>query len=384
MKKNKRIVLLSVFIIIVIALMTSLFILTQNNKSNKLSLEKFTKIVTEFDYEDNVTIKKTSSNNRTPIIIKLSKLKKSISNDLSDDTKTIYFEEKNDSFYKYYYEDNKWKRKEEKESSSLAFNNFNLRKYINIYNSFKVSKDSYLYTLDKYIDNDEYSNIELIIKDNKIKKYAYEISDIKYEYEFSYYDNTIIDLPQEYSDVYDKLSYDMLNTLLNNTTKVANFMAVSLYKDTINGVEYDTKATIYKTDSSKQYIEIIDSSASYQYLYQISGLVEKQYEYINYEWILKKEEPSLVSQYDQYSLLPVNLIIKNYEKISYNEFGSSYTILDITIDDLEYSELYFIVDNERITYISMKYNYTLDNVNHEVSYIIEFSDFNNITFDDIN
>lgn len=378
---KKKLIIFSSLIFLILTITTIVFIIiNQENKYEKISYEKFSSMLMKCDTSNNVTIEENINDNLTHNIYKIDNNKYSIKAINSTDNETIYYKKSSNILYKYYYDDSKWLRKQESENSLYRIN-LDLIKFEFFYDSFQFNeKDNEYYLIS---DDTNLKNIKLTFKYDNVYSYEYNDNTNYYKYIFTYYNSTKITLPSVYSDIYDKASEDGWELMLSNTINTKNFSFTSIKEKKENETIVSSYALIGKVDGNKKILTEIKSGDTTDYFYTIENQEEIIYKNENAAWNIIEVKQTEIEEYNQFSMLPIQLLKENYTNMTFNEYASSYEVENVIYNNSKYEKISLFIENGLIVYISLKYKDLFSNDNIYYIEIIDFDDFSNTKIDEI-
>ena len=364
-----------VFFISIIFLASLVGCSSNNSKVEfDLSYDEFSDILGSFESVSNVTItEQNSSNSDEARIIKFDSNYIAI-NGLNDNATSCVFYE--DLEYIYYFESDIWKRRLLLNDEIDYIPKFDFEKYIAQYSSFTYDKENSIYSLKKCNVDEDYSNIKITIINNEILGYSFQQNNVEYKYSFYDYNETSVTLPASYSDVYNRFSLVEWYDLLSTTVNIANFTSTTGYIDKIDEEIYEQYTSISRFDRANQVKSITIENSTSKYYHRIINENEEIYKYENEEWVLQNVAPIDALIFTQFDLLPIQILISNYDNTSFNEYVNSYTITNVSHENKNYSNITIVVENEAINHITMMYTYMLDDVLHNVIKVIYFTNIN--------
>lgn len=382
MSKRNKIILIVLAAIVVITsfIIMTIFIIDNRSddpkilpKDDRITNEQFSSALRDCDNANDVTIKEECLTDNTGRIIKYDLDEYSIEKiDNKDSNSVIYYKNSKDIYYKYYFESPGWRRKEIDEAALDYIINLNISKYSDLYKSFTYEESESTYKLNEY---DSYKSIEIKITDNKVRSYKYTLDNRDYQYTFTYYSNTTVDIPADYNIIYDKLNSNQWGELFNSSNNINNFTVSSVYDDKIGTESYDSSAIVSKVNNTEKHEEISRSKGVLSYYYKIKDSKLEKYKQDDLNWVLDNSIDYNNTKFSQKEELSIDVLVDNYDKIIFNEYANSYTLNNINHGNYNYSEITIMLEGEVVGYISMKYTYELDNILHNVTHVIDFYDF---------
>jgi len=371
MKKRLWIILISALSSIAIIGVIIAVIINSNKDDNKLTEKQFSNVLISFDSLNDLTIKEEclndSSLNRN-ILLDQNKIKVMNSNKEND---SIYYEISNDKYYRYYYEDYKWKKKEI-DNTKLEYKlDLNFRQFIDSYNLLTYNHKLNEYSITNYND---YLTIKITITDNKIRSYYYKTVYEEYNYSFSYYGNTNVELPLDFEMAYDKLGYDEYANLFN----ASSFSYTMIYSDEVNNELVESYVITGACNENKMLELKAQNNSEYKFYYEINDSKLDKY-YYDSDWILESSNQTDIKAFTQREIIDLDIIFNEFENFSFNELANSYSLNNIVYNHINYNSIDIILNDNILSYVSISYTVALNDVAHIYKKIYSFTDVNNTT-----
>lgn len=365
MKKKIWLILIISFVVVFSIVLSIIGI--NNSKKYNISNKEYKMILNNFDNYNDYTVDINCLNNdnlNRKIFLDRTKFQISKSNEMKDD---IFYELHNDKIFRFYYEDNKWKRKEVDSLNldyELSFNHI-----LDEYSELKFDKEKNEYFLNNIND---YLEIRLTFHNNKITSYYYKTNLEEYKYSFSYYDNTLVEFPLEYSNVYDKLTLENFNSIINNTENVNNFSYIEIYNDIMDDLIVESYSVMGYYNEKECLTLKKDSYGETKNYYILNNNMMDIYSYSD-KWNLETSNPVIYNSFNQKQVFNLEFIIDEYGEVIFNEEDNSYSFSNVSSNDKLYDNITIRIENGYI--VEVESIYSIDN--HSIKNIFTFNNINN-------